>query len=333
MTKRETIKNIIAGKDTSRCGFWMGHPHADTWPILREFFSVETNAEVRKLLRDDLTWLPSGGVYNAHDFDTAFPNPRKNEGLAAEGCFSDFETVDQLDSYPWPDQKYLDFTQDIENIQKAGDVYRVSGLWSPFFHQMANFFGMEEYFIKMYTAPELVHEATARTVEFFLEGTRRFFEEAGDEVDSFFFGNDFGTQLDLLVAPEQFEEFIFPYFKQLTDMAHDCGKHVFLHSCGSIYKVIPNLLELGVEVLHPLQAKAANMDADTLKQFKGQVTFFGGIDTQDLLVHGTPQQIKDDVRRVIDTLGPQLIVSPSHEALLPNVPPENILAMSEAVFC
>ncbi len=332
MTNRELIRNIVEGKPAPRCGFWLGNPHADTWPILREFFSVKTNEEVRKILRDDVFWLISGSKYNAENGDVAFPNPRKSEGLAAEGCFSDFETVEQLDDYPWPDPQNIDFTGDIETLRNAGDVYRLSGLWSPFFHQMAGFFGMEEYFIKMYTHPELIHEATARMVDFYLEGTRLFFQEAGDVVDSFFFGNDFGSQLDLLVAPEQFEEFIFPYFKKLTNMAHDCGKHVFLHSCGSIYKVIPNLIDLGVEVLHPLQARAANMEAEKLQQFKGQITFFGGIDTQDLLINGTPQQIKDDVHRVIDALGPRLIVSPSHEALLPNVPPENILAMSEAVF-
>ncbi len=332
MTSRELIKNIITGKETTRCGFWMGHPHRDTWPILQDFFKVDTREGVRKLLRDDLRWFPVSGKYKSPESETPFPNARKNEGLAAEGCFADCEKVAELDKYPWPDTKYLDFENDVASVKQAGDVYRIGGMWSPFFHNLANFFGMEKYFIKMYTNPEVVREATRRTVDFYKNGTKRFFDEAGDDIDSFFFGNDFGTQLDLLISPESFEEFVFPYFKELTDMAHSCGKHVFLHSCGSIYKVIPRLLELGVEVLHPLQAKAANMDAKTLSQFKGKVTFFGGIDTQDLLVNGSPRQIRDEVHRIIDILGPQLIISPSHEALLPNVPPENVVAMSEAVF-
>jgi uroporphyrinogen decarboxylase len=91
------------------------------------------------------------------------------------------------------------------------------------------------------------------------------------------------------------------------------------------------LIRLGVDALHPLQAKAAGMQAETLARFKGQVTFMGGIDTQNLLVHGTPEQVKADVRRVKKILGPRLIVSPSHEALLPNIPPENIEAMAQAV--
>jgi uroporphyrinogen decarboxylase len=70
--------------------------------------------------------------------------------------------------------------------------------------------------------------------------------------------------------------------------------------------------------------------AHLAREFKGRIAFLGGIDTQDLLVNGTPQQVKDEVQRVKDLLGPRLIVSPSHEALLPNVPPQNVLAMAEA---
>jgi uroporphyrinogen decarboxylase len=75
------------------------------------------------------------------------------------------------------------------------------------------------------------------------------------------------------------------------------------------------------------------MDAETLsREFKGRIAFLGGIDTQQLLVHGTPDEVKAEVRRVVDLLGPCLIVSPSHEALLPNVSPENVVAMAEAVL-
>jgi len=104
---------------------------------------------------------------------------------------------------------------------------------------------------------------------------------------------------------------------------------VILHSCGAIHKVIDRLIDAGVECLHPLQAKAAGMSADDLQPFKGRITFMGGIDTQDLLVNGSPDDVRADVRRVKALLGPRLIVSPSHEAVLPNVPPANIEAMAE----
>jgi len=272
MTSRELIKNIIDGKAVERCGFWMGEPHEDTWPLLLDYFNVDSQAEVRAKLNDDIIWLFGDDSYKSPDGGPTFPNPRKGEGLSCEGVFSECTDVAKVDEYPWPDPANFDFSEFIEKLKNSGEMYRASGLWAPFFHIVGDMFGMENYFIKMYTDPEVVQAVTKRIVDFYLAGTRKLFEEAGDEIDAFFFGNDFGSQQDILISPDCFETFVFPYFRKLTELGHEFDKHVILHSCGSIYKVIPRLLELGVDVLHPLQANAANMDADTLSQFKGKVT-------------------------------------------------------------
>jgi uroporphyrinogen decarboxylase len=192
-------------------------------------------------------------------------------------------------------------------------------------------FGMESYLVNMYENPTLVEAVTDRVCQFYYEANERFFAAAGDLVDGFFFGNDFGTQRDLICGPQQFDRFVMPWFRRFTEQGHRHGYQVILHSCGSIYRVIDRLIDAGVDCLHPLQALAHKMDAETLAhEFKGKIAFLGGIDTQQLLVHGSPAQIADEVRRVKALLGPNLIVSPSHEALLPNVPPENVWAMSQA---
>jgi uroporphyrinogen decarboxylase len=176
-----------------------------------------------------------------------------------------------------------------------------------------------------------VEALTNRFVDFYLEANKRLFEQLGDDADVFFFGNDFGTQLDLLISPEDFKRFVLPGFVKLIDLAHKYGKKAFLHSCGSIIKAIPMMIDAGMDALHPLQALAAGMDAENLsRNFKGKIAFVGGVDTQQLLVHATPDQVRDDVRRIKRLLGPNLVVSPSHEAILPNVPLENVLAMAEA---
>ncbi len=185
--------------------------------------------------------------------------------------------------------------------------------------------------MKMYTHPEIVHAVTDHVCRFYYEANERFYKVAGDMVDGFFFGNDFGTQRDLICGPEHFDEFIMPWFRKFTAQAHSHGYQVILHSCGAISKVIGRLIEAEVDCLHPLQARAAHMSAETLAaRFKGQIAFMGGIDTQELLGKGSPDEVKADVRRVKKLLGPCLIVSPSHEAILPNVPPENVVAMAEA---
>jgi uroporphyrinogen decarboxylase len=102
-----------------------------------------------------------------------------------------------------------------------------------------------------------------------------------------------------------------------------------MHCCGAIRPILPRLIELGMDLLHPIQALAAGMDAESLREFKGQVTFVGGIDTQQLLRFATPDDVEREVRRVVRALGP-LVVSPSHEALLPDIPPENVAAMARA---
>jgi len=150
-------------------------------------------------------------------------------------------------------------------------------------------------------------------------------------MDGYFFGNDFGTQLDLLISPAHFEKFVLPWFRRFTDLAHAHGRQVILHSCGSVCRVIPHLIEAGVDCLHPLQARAKNMEADLLSEmFRGKIAFLGGVDTQHLLIHATPDEVKTEVRRLKRLFGPHWIVSPSHEALLPNVPPQNVAAMAEA---
>ncbi|MBQ4086222.1 MAG: hypothetical protein IJC54_06595, partial [Clostridia bacterium] len=101
--------------------------------------------------------------------------------------------------------------------------------------------------------------------------------------------------------------------------------------CGSIHRVIPRLIEAGVDALHPIQALARNMDAETLaREFGRDILFVGGVDTQRLLPFGTPQQVRDEVRRLRDIFGENFVVSPSHESILPEVPCENIAAMAEA---
>jgi uroporphyrinogen decarboxylase len=108
---------------------------------------------------------------------------------------------------------------------------------------------------------------------------------------------------------------------------------VLTHSCGSVHLVIGRLIDAGVQCLHPLQAKAFGMDAETLvRDFGGKIAFLGGIDTQELLIKGTPEEIRREVRRLKGVFGHSWIASPSHEALLPDIPPRNVVAMAEAVL-
>ncbi len=336
MNSRERICAIIAGEPADRCGLWLGNPHHDSWPALHRYFGTSDEEQLRRKLGDDVRWIcPQffAGAYVDPSGRGMFDSLASKKRHGQAGPLADCEDVREVEAFPWPNPDYLSFDLCLETLRAAGDVYRASGFWTCFYHDVMDLFGMEDYMVKMYTHPDVVQAVTDRVCGFYHEANERFFAAAGKEVDGFFFGNDFGTQLDLICGPEQFDQFIMPWFKRFTEQAHAHGYHAILHSCGAIHKVINRLIDAGVDCLHPLQAQAANMDAETLaRDFGGRIAFMGGIDTQYLLVHGSPDEVKSEVRRVEKLLGPRLIVSPSHEALLPNVPPANLEAMAEAVM-
>ena len=334
MTSRDLVKRIVALEPAPRCGLWLGNPHPDSWPGLHRYFGTSTEEELRRKLGDDLRWISPSFV------ESTFPSPASKGifGWAAgktshgqAGPLASVEDPAEIDRCDWPDPDALDFSGTLRILDEAGPYYRASGFWAPFYHDLMDLFGMEAYFVKMRTHPDVVEAATDRVCRFYSEANERFFDSAGDRIDAYFFGNDFGTQLDLMISPALFDRFIMPWFGKLTGQARRRGYQVILHSCGSIHRVIPRLIAAGVNCLHPLQAKAASMDASTLaRDFGGRLAFLGGIDTQRILPHGSPAEVKAEVRRVKAILGPHLIVSPSHEAVLPDVPPRNIAAMAEA---
>lgn len=332
MTNRERVRAIIAGEKPDRGAFWLGMPHPDTMPIYLDYFGVSNEEEMRQLLQDDLRWISAEwGSYKHPEGKSLFNAVRVGITEGSEPVFADCDDPAEVEDYEWPDSDYLDFSEILNKLRNSGDVYRASGMWSCFFHIVADYFGMETYFIKMYTNPDVVDAVTRRVCEFYLEANRKFFEAAEDEMDAFFFGNDLGTQLGLMLSPELIDRFVMPYSREMVKLAKSKGYQVMYHCCGAVHKAIPMFIDAGIDALHPLQALACNMDAETLAcDFKGKIAFVGGIDTQYLLVHGSPDDVRAEVRRVKSLLGPNLIVSPSHEALLPNVPPENVAAMAEA---
>jgi len=336
MTGKEHLDQILS-HSASHCGFWHGCPNPASIDNLYQVFDVKSDFELGLKLGSTCRWvMPDAyGMYTHPEGKPMFDvlGGMKRHSLGQGGVFADCEDVAEVEAFDWPDEKYIDFTQTIAEIERtraAGQAV-LSGSWSCFFHNVCDFFGMENYFVKMYTDPDVVEAVTEHVVDFYLRINEKLFQQAGDKIDMFFFGNDFGSQLDTLISPQLFDRFVMPGFQKFTDLAHKYGMKVLLHSCGSIYRVIPRLIDAGVDALHPIQAQAAHMDAVTLsREFNGKLVFVGGVDTQQLLPHATPQQVKEEVYRLRDLFGPNYVVSPSHESILPDVAWENIQAMAEA---
>ena len=334
-SKRELVRRLIAGENVGRCGLWLGKPHPLAWPLLHDYFKTATEEEWRQKLGDDCRWIAPHDfmqeIYHDPSGRGMFDVGLDRETFGSIGPLAACETIAEVEDYPWPNPDYLNLEPLLHALRQTGDTYRLSGFWTCFFHNASGLFGMEEYLVKMYTNPEVVHAVTDKICQFYLEANERLFTAAGAEIDGFFLGNDFGSQQSLICSPALFDEYIMPWFAKFTAQGHRHGKQVVLHSCGAIHPVIERLISSGVDCLHPLQALAKDMDADTLaRDFRGRITFMGGIDMQALLTSGTPAEVRADVRRVKKLLGQNLIISPSHEAILPNVPPANIEALAQA---
>ena len=303
MNGNECVKAIVDGKPVDRCAYWTGCFHQETLQNCTKYFGCETTEEIYRKLGDDVRWHPVGRA--------AFKGP--------VGLYADCESADEVfESDNWFDPDEFDFTESIELIKKSEGYYRFSGNLSMFYHcDCFNAFGgMQHYFLKMYTDPEVVHAVTRRANDYYLRENRRFFELAGDNFEAYKVSHDLGTQLNLLLSPEMLEEFVFAYLKEQIDLGHEYGYDALLHCCGAIKKILPRIIEMGADLLHPIQALAADMDADSIAEFKEQITFVGGIDTQQLLVHGTPADVRADVLRVAETLGP-LVISPATKPCCP----------------
>jgi uroporphyrinogen decarboxylase len=161
-------------------------------------------------------------------------------------------------------------------------------------------------------------------------------DELGDVVDIVGEGDDYGTQQSQLIAPEQFRANYKPHFVRVLQFIKSKRPDIkiMFHSCGNVRPIIPDLVEMGVDILNPLHVTAAGMEPGQLKRDFGKDIVFwgGGVDTQHVLPNGTPQQVKDDVRRNIEALAPGggFVFTTIHN-IQAEVPPENIEAMVGAL--
>ena len=128
-----------------------------------------------------------------------------------------------------------------------------------------------------------------------------------------------------MLSPERIRALVMPGIRQLIEQAHSYDLKVIYHSCGAIADIIPDLIAAGADAIHPIEAKATGMQADRLKRdFGDRTAFCGGVDAQNLLVKGTPEEVRSKVIELCELFPNGLLISPSHEAVLPDIPPTNI---------
>ena len=239
-------------------------------------------------------------------------------------------SVDQLAAHQWPEADWFDFTDFSARLDTwAGLAIMASGasVW-----QHATFLrGFENILMDFLSAPEMATFLMDRFTDFYVEYFDRMLSCASGKIDILRIADDLAMQDRLMISPAHFDEFFAPRLKKLIDMAHSHSVKVMYHSCGAVAGLIDKLIDLGIDILDPIQVTAAGMDPSYLKSaFGKRLCLHGAIDTQHLLPTGSPRDVTAAVGEMIGELGPDgFILSPSH-VLQTDVPTANVRALYEA---
>ncbi len=233
-----------------------------------------------------------------------------------------------LDSYPFPSATNNDRFDEVDPIlEKRGDRYVRASVWFTLFERMWMLRGFENMLIDPYLYEREFCYLRDKITDYTLEIIDRWLER---KVDGIFFSDDWGSQKGLLINPEDWRKYYKPTYKKLFDRVLSSGTHVWMHLCGNIQSILPDLIDIGLNVLNPVQPQAMNVET-LAKEFGGKVCFYGGVDVQGTLITGTPRDVKDEVKKLIELFGSfngGYIGGPSH-SVMPETPLDNVIAMYE----
>lgn len=342
MNRKERFYATIERKPVDRPASWLGLPVADAMPALLQHFKVGSYNELKEKIGDDIYPIdvpfnkpPLNHIACAFDFAQKGTSSNEERTLTAPGFFENFTDPLRVEEFNWPNPaEHMDFESCKKAVEDAPQDYALMGImWSAHFQDACAAFGMENALMTMYLAPEMFQAVIDRITEFYLEANEIFYKAAGDKLDAVLIGNDWGSQSGLMLSPELLQQFVYKGTKQLIEQAHSYGYKVVHHSCGSIAEIIPDLIELGADAIHPIQALATGMSANELEQkYRGGTSFCGGVDAQNLLVNGSPKEVGKKVQELKKLFPTGLIISPSHEAILPDISPANVEALFKTII-
>jgi uroporphyrinogen decarboxylase len=189
--------------------------------------------------------------------------------------------------------------------------------------------GMENILMDMVEHPAFVDELFEALTEHNLTLVRR---GLAYPVDGVKFGDDWGQQQGMIMGPKLWRRFIKPHLARLFAVVHEAGRRVFIHSCGQITEVLPDLIEIGLDCFNPFQPEV--MDVNEMKRLYGdRLSFNGGLSIQHILPYGTPAEVQAEARRLMAEIGKDggYVMAPAH-AIPGDVPPENMMALLETVW-
>ncbi len=281
---------------------------------------------------------PLPAVPEGEDID--FWGVRRRRVEYATGAYSEIyhsplqeaKTIEDLERYNWPTADWFDCSNMRAAAQEARkEKVLMCGYMAPFYaHNYLR--GLEQSLIDPLLDSELTHHFLDRLCDFIYEHHRRMFEACEGLIDVAQVTDDYGSQTGPLISLHVFREFYKPHLQRFIRLCKDFGIKVFHHDDGSMRAFLPDLVEMGIDILNPIQWICPGMDMVELKsEFGDRISFHGAVENQRILPFGTPEEVRAEVRHCIDAFasdGTGYILAPCHN-IQANTPVENVIAMYE----
>lgn len=298
--------------------------HCDTWMILPGNFVYSREEENKPEKTSIWGYRTIAKAYPGGVYDEVVFNP-----LAGR------DDIGDLKNYRWPSPDIFTFNHFREEAEKHSDRAVIGVFtWGPYF--IALFLrGLENLMLDFAIRKDYVAYMINTLTEISCTALTTMLESHGEGIDIIYMADDYCSQDGPMFSPEDFRELIFPYLKRLVDLTHKHNKKFLLHVCGAVRPLLPMIIDAGVDMLEPLQIRAEGMEPAGLKKdFGKDICFYGGVDLQQILCKGTPQQVSEEVKRLIDILNIDggFILGPGHTYIQADTPLENIVAVYDTAF-
>lgn len=314
------------------------------WPddvVLERF-----DADLRLVIAHTAEDSGSRGMFDEAAYDTHAEytdmwgvvrrRPPRGHYYATHSPFEkDEPTLADLDAHPWPSPEKTDtasLRREAERLRRETDCALVVHVPGRIFSIGQFMCGFENWLVQLKTNPEFCEALLDRTLEIQLAMAEETLKAVGEHADILYLADDYGIQTGPLISPALFRAVFKPRMARLIRFLRERSRAaIAFHSCGSVYALIPDFIDVGVQVLNPVQVAAADMDTERLRrEFGKHLVFWGAIDTQSVLPQGTPDAVTAEVARRVKDLSPGYIPASVHN-IQAEVPPQNIVAMFEAL--
>ncbi len=280
--------------------------YLDEWKFIHHF--PKKNGNWFTIVKNPMEHIENPGIQDVEQFEWPYAaDPRRIEGLREEAL------------------KHRD----------NGKIVIIKGLCAGIFEMHQRLRGMSNALVEPFLFPEFSDKLIGKITDLKIEFWEMALDQLSDVVDIVAEGDDYGTQASQLISPDHFREFYKPHAKRVTDAIREKAPNAYImfHSCGNVRPIIPDFIEIGIDILNPVHITATGMEAIQLKKDFGKDIVFwgGGVDTQHVLPSGTQEEVGDDVKRNMDALAPGggFVFTTVHN-IQSEVPSENIIAMKQA---